>query len=137
MAQATPGITVYNATTSGGTLGGSAGGGYGGGPLSGPAATRPRGGVVYKDAEGNARYDGRVQIVGNKALYRRANQWVDPSVTPEEEKKAEKVEQFSDKYFELARNNARLRQYLAMPDGCTVRVENRVYQIVPQQNRGG
>jgi hypothetical protein len=51
-------------------------------------------------------------------------------------KSAEQVEQFSDRYLELARNNARLRQYLAMPDGCIIRVDARVYQI-NAQNKGG
>lgn len=83
----------------------------------------------YADADGAWRQIDQLQVVGNKALYRRSNRWIDPAVTPEEEKSAEQVEQFSEKFFELARNNARLRQYLALPEGCTVRIDGRVYQI--------
>ncbi len=118
----------------------SGGGGARGGP-SAPSAPMSRpgtsGNVIARDAEGNDRQVLNVQVVGNKALYRRSNRWVDPTVTPEDEKKAEQVEQFSDRYFELARNNARLRQYLSLPDGCTVRMDGKVYQINAQQNRGG
>lgn len=102
------------------------------------ATAAPQAGAqAYRDAEGQVRQEARCQVVGNKALYRRANRWVDPDVTTEEEKKAEVVEQFSDKYFELARNNARLRQYLALPEGCTIKMDGKVYQInAAQQTRG-
>jgi Ca-activated chloride channel family protein len=91
----------------------------------------------WKDAGGNERLAENVQVVGSKAMYRRGNRWIDPMVTAEEEKSAEQVEQFSDKYFELARSNAKLRQYLALPEGCTVRIEGKVYQINARQERGG
>jgi Ca-activated chloride channel family protein len=92
----------------------------------------------YMDAKGLMKEEDNVQIVGNKAMFRRSNRWVDPTVTPDEEKKAEVVEQFSDRYFELARNNTSLRKYLALPEGCTVKIEGRVYQInaAQQPTRG-
>ena len=73
----------------------------------------------------------RAQVVNNQALYLRRGRWVDPSVTTDDEKKAEQVTQFTDRYFELARNNSNLRPFLALPEGCTVRVDGRVYQINP------
>lgn len=94
------------------------------------ATSSPAGGLqMYKDAQGRDQTAYNCQVVGNKAMFKRANRWVDPSVTPEDEKKAEKIDQFSDRYFELARNNRNLRQYLALPEGCTVSVEGKVYQI--------
>jgi len=91
----------------------------------------------YRDAKGNYKVEENVQVVGNKAMYRRSNRWVDPSVTAEEAKKAEVVEQFSDRYFELARNNSNLRRYLAMPEGCTVKIDGQVYQINAAQPSKG
>ena len=103
------------------------------------AAPQAQGGgvAVWRDMNGIEQRAQNVQVVGAKALYWRANLWVDPSVTPEEMKKAEQVDQFSDKYFELARNNAKMRQYLAMPEGCIIRVDGRVYQVNAQQQKGG
>ncbi len=91
----------------------------------------------YLNAKGQYEVEQNVQVVGNKALYRRSNRWVDPSVTPDDEKKAEVVEQFSDRYFELARSNANLRRYLALPEGCTVKIDGQVYRINPVQNPNG
>src|SRR5262249_29164433 len=94
------------------------------------AETAPTAGAqVYKDAEGKDRVAYNCQVIGNKAMFKRANRWVDPTVTAEEEKKAEQVEQFSDRYFELARANSNIRQYFALPEGCTVKVDGKVYQV--------
>jgi Ca-activated chloride channel family protein len=91
----------------------------------------------WKDAAGNYNVEYGCTVVGNKAFFKRAGRWTDPSVTPEDEKKAEQIEQFSEKYFELARTNHNLRRYLALPEGCTVRDGAKVYQInVPQAPKG-
>ena len=101
------------------------------------AASAPTTQPGYMDVQGNYRVEANVQIVGNKAMYRRSNRWVDPLVTPDDEKKAEVIEQFSDRYFDLARNNTNLRRYLAMPEGCTVKIDGQVYQINAAQSKGG
>ena len=91
----------------------------------------------WNDAKGNYHLEANCQVIGNKALFKRSGRWTDPSVTPDDEKKAEQIEQFSDKYFELAKNNQNLRRYLALPEGCTVRDGAKVYQInVPQAPKG-
>ena len=102
------------------------------------AANAPTSGVQsWKDAEGLTVREYGCTVVGNKALFKRNNRWVDPSVTAEDEKKAEQVEQFSEKYFALSRSNQNLRKYLALPEGCTVRDGTKVYQItVPQAPKG-
>jgi len=101
------------------------------------AAVPQQGQQGYVDAKGYLRMEANLQVVGNKALFKRSNRWVDPSVTAEEEKKAEVVEQFSDRYFDLARTNVNLRRYLALPEGCTVRIDGQVYQInAAQQPKG-
>ena len=89
----------------------------------------------YLDAAGNYQVEFGCVVVGNRAFYKRSGRWIDPTVTPEDEKKAVVVEQFSDEFFELARNNSNLRRYLAMPEGCTVKMEGQVYQI--NQVKGG
>ena len=91
----------------------------------------------WNDGKGQYHTEAACQVVGNKALFKRSGRWTDPSVTPDDEKKAEQVEQFSEKYFELAKNNQNLRRYLALPEGCTVRDGTKVYQInVPQAPKG-
>ena len=91
----------------------------------------------WKDSGGNYVVEYGCTVVGNKAFYKRSGRWTDPSVTPDDEKKAEQIEQFSDKYFELAKSNQNLRRYLALPEGCTVRDGAKVYQInVPQAPKG-
>jgi len=83
----------------------------------------------WADASGTYHVEAACQVVGNKAFYKRSGRWIDPSVTPDDEKKAEQIDQFSDKYFELAKNNQNLRRYLALPEGCTVRDGAKIYQI--------
>ncbi len=112
------------------------GGSYGGGGYApgGAQVGSMRGSVPLPVA--GEKLEQNAQIVANQALYRRGGRWVDPSVTPDEETKAERVTQFSERYFELARTNASLRPFLALPEGCTVRVGGQVYQILPAPDVG-
>jgi Ca-activated chloride channel homolog len=89
----------------------------------------------YVNAEGKYQLELGCTVVGNTAMFKRNGAWVDPSVTPDEEKKAEVVEQFSERYFELARDNGNLRRFLSLPEGCTVRDGRQVYKVV--QPKGG
>ena len=94
------------------------------------ATTAPtQGNQGWQDAAGNYRVELGCTVVGNRAFFRREGRWIDPTVTADEEKNAIVVEQFSDNFFELARNNSNLRRYLAMPEGCTVKMDGQVYQI--------
>ena len=45
----------------------------------------------------------KVRQIGTKTFYFKNGRWVDSSVKPDEDAKAEKVVQFSDAYFRLAR----------------------------------
>jgi Ca-activated chloride channel family protein len=95
------------------------------------------GAQTWKDNAGVSHVEFGCTVVGNKAFFKRAGRWIDPSVTPEDEKKAEQVEQFSEKFFELARSNQNLRKYLSLQEGCTVRDGGKIYQInVPQAPKG-
>ena len=56
------------------------------------AVNQPAQGVQrYKDARGQYQVAANCQVVGNKALFRRDSRWIDPTVTPDEEKKAQVV----------------------------------------------
>ena len=102
------------------------------------ATTRPSGGAQgYMTAEGRYQKEDNVQVVGDKAYFRRSGRWIDPDVKPEDEKSAIDVEQFSDKWFELARNNSQLRKAMTIPEGATIRVQNQVYRINPAQKPQG
>ena len=70
--------------------------------------------------------------VGNRAFYRRNNQWVDSTVSKEQEKKAQRVKQFSDQYFALARQHGRtLAQYMVFDEPVMVNLAGQAYLIEP------
>src|SRR5262249_34634934 len=67
-----------------------------------------RGGVIEDLAE----VEQNVRNLGTKTFYRKADRWVDSEVKPEEETKAVVLEQFSDEFFKVARNqSAEQNQY--------------------------
>ena len=73
-----------------------------------------------------------VRNIGNRAFYRRGNQWVDSTLTNEQQGKATRVKQFSDEYFELARRHGRaLSQYLVFDEPVLVNLEGRAYLVEP------
>ena len=73
-----------------------------------------------------------VRNVGNRTFYRRDGQWVDSTVTKEQEKSPTRVKQFSDEYFELARRHGRgLSQYLVFDEPVLVNLEGQAYLIEP------
>ncbi len=70
--------------------------------------------------------------VGNRAFYKRNNQWVDSTVTKAQEKKAQRVKQFSDQYFALARQHGRtLSQYMVFDEPVMVNLAGHAYLIEP------
>ena len=73
-----------------------------------------------------------VRNVGTKTFYRKADRWVDSEVKPEEDAKAIVLEQFSDDFFKLARDQAaEQNQYLTFEEPVTVALAGRVYRIEP------
>lgn len=76
-----------------------------------------------------------VRQVGTKTFFRKENRWVDTEVKPDDEAKAETIEQFSDKFFELARSqSAAQNQYLTFDEAITVNLDGKVYRIDPSKN---
>jgi Ca-activated chloride channel family protein len=87
--------------------------------------------VVYaEDAEGRVQVAENVRRVGSKTFFKRGERWVDATVTAEQEKHAQTLEQFSDGYFELARKQtAELNQYLTFEEPVTVNLGSQTFKI--------
>ncbi|QDS97846.1 VIT domain-containing protein [Adhaeretor mobilis] len=121
----------------------SGGGGYGGGAFGGggsyggemaPAETEKlsasggRGTTFYDAKEGRQKLANNVFSLGRKTFFRRADRWVDSTVTEEEEKKAEAIERFSPEYFALAKRlGKRATPYLAIEDAVVVKLDGKTY----------
>jgi Ca-activated chloride channel family protein len=113
----------------GGGLGGQASM-FGAGMSAAKAPAANAAPVLSLDADGNAQVVGNVRRVGGKTFFRRGSRWVDETVTPEQEAKAQTIEQFSDAYFELARKqSADLNQYLTFEEPVTINLGGQTYKI--------
>lgn len=118
-----------------------AGSGYGGGygAQAGPAASapaQPAAPMLNESLEGAeeemARAQQVVRNIANRAFYRRGDQWVDSTVTKEQETKAQRVKQFSDDYFKLAsRYGKSMSQYMVFDEPVLVNLEGSAYLIEP------
>ena len=114
----------------GGRGGGRAMGGFGG-AMPAQAPTAMPGEIAGAEKE-IAQAAENVRQIGNRAFYRRNNQWIDSTVSKEQEKNPVRVKQFSDKYFELARRQGRaLAQYLVFDEPVLVNLEGTAYLIEP------
>lgn len=97
-------------------------------PAAQPAAKRLR----YLSLEGESKELDSVLSLGQKTFYRRNKQWRDGSVTPEQEKQAKRVKQFSPEYFELAnKNGPELAKYLAFTEPVLINLNDEIYLIEP------
>jgi Ca-activated chloride channel homolog len=134
-------------------MGGMGGMGGASGPMTQGSASRinpfntPAGGrspvVVGTSAGGVGNYTNNLGVggkpggssvrnLGVKTFYRKADRWVDSDVKPEEDAKAIVLEQFSDEFFKLARNQpAEQNQYLTFEEPVTVRIDGKVYRVDP------
>ena len=78
-----------------------------------------------------------VRNLGAKTFYRKGDRWVDSQVKPEEDAKAIVLEQFSDEFFKLARDqSAEQNQYLTFEEPVTVLIAGKVYRIEPPKAQG-
>ena len=92
-----------------------------------------------KAAQGNAFYFGAekgeevvvdtIRNVGQKTFFLRNGQWVDSSLTKEEEAKPQQIERFSKEYFKLAEELGKDgAPYLAIEEPVIVKLNGQVYQ---------
>lgn len=93
--------------------------------------------AAFQDESGQVNVAESVQNIGQKTFYRRGNQWRDSCVTEEQEKKAIRVKQFSNEYFELAaKHGGQLSKYLAFAEPVLVNLGDTTYQIDPPDPEG-
>jgi Ca-activated chloride channel family protein len=86
--------------------------------------------VYAEDAQGRVQMAENVRRVGSKTFFKRGERWIDSTVSADQEKNAQTLEQFSDGYFELARKQtAELNQYLTFEEPVTVNLAGQTYKI--------
>lgn len=106
-----------------------AGGGFGGGGGVGGFTAEDLQALPEAEREGLVH---GVNQIGFKCFYRRENRWVDSTVTEEQAKNATRVEQFSEEYFKLARENGKqIAKYLVFDEPVLVNLAGKCYQIDP------
>ncbi|HJT32772.1 MAG TPA: VIT domain-containing protein [Pirellulales bacterium] len=94
----------------------------------------PAGAPAVADQELGGEIAEAVRNIGAKSFYRRGRQWVDSTVTEDQQKNAQRVTQFSDDYFQLAdRHGRKLSQYLVFDEPVLVELEGQAYLIEPSE----
>ena len=77
-----------------------------------------------------------VREVGGRTFFRKGDRWVQSTIKPEDEARAIEIEQFSDSYFELARNQtAESNQLLTFEEPVTVELDGKIYRIERPKSR--
>lgn len=109
-------------------------GGMGGGMAGKPARGRqaaPMGEPAPQADEAAPRQE-VVRQVGNRAFYRRNDQWVDSTLTEKQQENPRRIKQFSDEYFALAKRFGRdMTQYLAFDEPVIVNLGGEAYLVEP------
>jgi Ca-activated chloride channel family protein len=68
--------------------------------------------------------------LGSKTFFRRGDKWIDSTLTPEQEKNAQRVERFSDPYFDLVNQYGdTCAKYLTIDEPLLVELGGQVYQV--------
>jgi len=92
-------------------------------------------GIIVKDEKGKENLVTTVRQVGSKTFFRKGERWVDSVIKEEDEKTAVAIEQFSEKFFDLARSqSATMNQYLTFDEAVTVQLGDNVYRIDRAKN---
>jgi Ca-activated chloride channel family protein len=97
---------------------------------SAPVLGKPMIAMAEREQAGSPQ--AKVRQIGTKTFYFKDGRWVDSSVKPDEDAKAEKLVQFTEDYFRLARSQkAEYNQYLSQEEPVTVKLDGKVYHIDP------
>ncbi|RUL88340.1 VIT domain-containing protein [Tautonia sociabilis] len=94
----------------------------------------PAGGTmaVARDFEGNVVPVATVRKVGPKTFFFRDGRWIDSAVSPEDERGATTITQFTEPYFALSRRlSAKENAYLSFSQPLVVAIGEEVYRIEP------
>jgi Ca-activated chloride channel family protein len=86
--------------------------------------------VEYYDAENDKQIAARnIRQIGRKTFFQRGEQWVDSTVTEEDEKNIHKLERYSREYFDLVERHGRhVSKYLALDEPITIKLDGVTYQ---------
>jgi Ca-activated chloride channel family protein len=91
--------------------------------------------TVTQDASGEIEVLETVRIIGQKAFFRKNNQWHDSTVTPEQAAGAIRIVPFSDEYFDLAaKQGGALARYLAFQEPLLLNFKEKTYLIAAPEN---
>ncbi len=73
-----------------------------------------------------------VRTIGNRTFYRREGRWIDSQITEEQEKQAQRIKQFSDEYFDLARRHGpNMARYMVFDEPVLLNLAGRTILIEP------
>ena len=93
------------------------------------------GGAPLADADGqvegkNKARDRNLRKIGAKTFYRRGEEWVDSTLTEEQEKKVIEIERYSKEYFDLAAKYGKsAAKYFAQEGKVTVVLDGQAYSF--------
>lgn len=118
LASRTPAAEAYGAGGEAAAALRTSGGGYFGGN------------VTYYDAAGDKTVAAAtIRQIGRKTFFQRGDRLVDSSVTAEQEKRARKIERFSQEYFALIqRYGKHVAQYLALDGPVVINLDGETYE---------
>jgi len=110
-------------------------GGYGAAGAPGQAGLAAAAPAPLRDADreiAQATAGQTVRYVGNRVFYRRQGQWIDSTLTPEQQKSPQRIKQLSDEYFELLRKYGRqIAPYVVFDEPVLLNIEGQAYLIEP------
>ena len=73
-----------------------------------------------------------IRQIANRTFYRRQNQWIDSTLTEQQQKNVQRIKQFSREYFDLANRYGRtMAQYLVFDEPVMVNLGGQGYLIEP------
>ena len=90
----------------------------------------------FSGGDNGSRLRGRqtVRNIGQKTFFRKGGLWTDSTATPEQQRRAIRVVQYSRQYFDLAASHGgKLAKYLVFNEPVLVNLGNRTYRIDPPE----
>ena len=69
-----------------------------------------------------------VRQVADKTFFFRGGKWIDSTLKEGDEKKAKKIERYSDEYFQFAaKHGKKVNRYLAMEEPVVIKIGDTIY----------
>jgi Ca-activated chloride channel family protein len=95
-----------------------------------PAASGYGGSVEYYDAVADRSVAAtNIRQIGRKTFFQRGQQWVDSTVSEDDEKSAQKIERYSREFFDLIERHGRhVAKYLAVDEPVVIKLGGQTYE---------